>query len=361
MNKKISLNDPSYFEVSIGERVKREQVYDSDGDIPIYSANVFKPLGFLNHSNLDDFDHDYVLWGIDGNFDFNVKRKGDVFGTTDHCGTIKILDGDVLPEYLTYQLELKKYELGFDRTLRASSSNMLRVNVDVPFTDDEKVDVQRQRKIVSKYVAIKNMKEQINMQLSELENAEIELESNDPPGGFTDASVSGIFYLPKTNSKITRKFCKENEGEIPVYGCSKSANSVLGRIRDDLDGVKYYQNCLTWNRNGSVGYFFVRRSKFATNEDHRALIVKPEYSKHLDLNYLRYMLQNTAKKLGYNFSNKLGKEKIAKIIIQIPITNDGKFDIEKQRQTAGKYERVYAIKGSIVENLRAINDVTVSI
>ena len=92
----------------------------------------------MDVSNLTDFDHDYVLWGIDGNFDFNVKYKVCIqFGTTDHCGTIKILNSDIIPEYLIYRLELKKHELGFDRSLRASLYNMKLVSVDIPFNDKQ--------------------------------------------------------------------------------------------------------------------------------------------------------------------------------------------------------------------------------
>ena len=147
MNKEILLNNSDYFEIGIGTRVTKKQVYKSDG-IPIYSSNVFKPFGYLPTWNLSDFEHDYILWGIDGNFEFNVKLKGEQFGTTDHCGTIKILNQNILPEYLLYQLELKKHELGFDRSLRASLSNMESVSVDVPFTDNDEIDVKKQQEII---------------------------------------------------------------------------------------------------------------------------------------------------------------------------------------------------------------------
>ena len=345
----------------IGRRITKIQVYNSDANVPFYSSNVFKPFGFLPSSNLDDFDHDYILWGIDGNFDFNIKKKKDVFGTTDHCGAIKILDDCIVPEYLVYQLELKKHELGFDRTLRASLQNMEKVSVNVPCTSDGKIDRATQEETVSQYVLIKKLKARINVQLSELENAKIELTGDDTPVCTKAVLVSKVFDFPPTNSKITKRFCNENNGNIPVYGCSKSDNTVLGHIRDNLNSVKYYQDCLTWNRNGSVGYFFHRQGKFTTNEDHRVLTIKQEYSERLDPNYLKYTLQNTVRKLGYNFSNKLGKERIAKITIQIPVMNNGKFDIRIQRHIAKKCKRAYDIKQSLVENLLALNEVAVSL
>ena len=361
MNKAISLNNSKYFEIFAGKRITKKQVYNSDGDVPFYSANVCKPFGFLHHSNIDNFDYGCILWGIDGNFDFNVKRKGDVFGTTDHCGTIRILNDNIMTEYLLYQLELKKHELGFDRTLRASLSNMQRVKIEIPFTGDETIDVKKQKEIMSKYLTIKNIKNHVGAYLSELEGTHLELEDSDLSPSVADVAVSDIFDFPPTNSKITKNYCRENEGNVPVYGCSKSESAVLGRIRDNLGMVKYYQDCITWNRNGSVGYFFVRKGKFATNEDHRTLAVKTQHTEHLDLHYLRYALQNKARALGYNFTNKLGRDKIAKITIRIPITDDETFDIEKQRQIADKYERIHGIRDSIVGNLRSIDEAVVSI
>lgn len=357
-NKEILLSNLEYFEISIGKRVTKKQVYNSKGQIPIYSANVFKPFGYLTTSNLNNFEHDYVLWGIDGNFEFNIKRKGEKFGTTDHCGTIKIMNSNIMPEYILYQLNLKKHELGFDRTLRASLSNMELVTVNIPFTKNDKIDIKKQQEIVLKYNVINNMKNQIALQLSELENAELEL---DEPIKMKEFLISTLFDFPETNSKITKDFCKDNIGTIPVYGCSKSENVTLGYIKPDLKKVKYYQDCLTWNRNGSVGYFFFRKGMFATNEDHRTLKIKLEFSDKIYPQYLKYILQNLIRKLGYNFSNKLGKEKIKNISIQLPVTNNDELDIIQQKNIANMYEKAYSIKKEIIDNLQTINESVVSI
>ena len=33
--------------------------------IPVYSANVFEPLGFIGRKLLDNFEHEYIIWEID--------------------------------------------------------------------------------------------------------------------------------------------------------------------------------------------------------------------------------------------------------------------------------------------------------
>ncbi len=357
MNKEILLDNSNYFEIEIGARVTKKQVYKSKG-IPIYSSNVFKPFGYLPAWNLNNFEHNYILWGIDGNFEFNVKLKGERFGTTDHCGTIKILNQNILPKYLLYQLELKKHELGFDRSLRASLSNMKLVSVDVPFMNNKEVDVKKQQEIILKYDMVSSMKNNIYSEMLELENTEIELDEES--SNMKEFLISEVFDFPETNSGITKDFCQEHKGTIPVYGCSKSENITLGHIKPDIKKVKYYQDCLTWNRNGSVGYFFFREGKFVTNEDHRTLKIKKEYSDKIYPHYIKYTLQNLIKKLGYNFSNKLGKEKIQTISIQLPVTNDGTMDIKRQKKIANMYEKVYSVKKGLVDNLQIISEVMVS-
>jgi hypothetical protein len=78
------------FDLFIGERLLRKDHITPLGEIPAYSANVFTPFIYTNRSNVTDFSVPYVLWGIDGNFDFNVIAPGVEFATTDHCGAIKI-------------------------------------------------------------------------------------------------------------------------------------------------------------------------------------------------------------------------------------------------------------------------------
>jgi len=104
----ISLGNKILFKLFLGRRVKKQDLPTMAGEIPLYSANVSSPMGFINASNIDNFDHPVVTWGIDGNFDFNIIPPGTVFATTDHCGTIQILSDEILPEYLLYALHLRR-------------------------------------------------------------------------------------------------------------------------------------------------------------------------------------------------------------------------------------------------------------
>ena len=62
------------------------------------------------------------------------------------------------------------------------------------------------------------------------------------------------------NSKFTKVFVEKNRGHIPVYGASKNEKTVdYGYIKDNLEGIKYFRDCLTWNIDGSIGKVFLRQ------------------------------------------------------------------------------------------------------
>ncbi|MHC2466711.1 restriction endonuclease subunit S domain-containing protein [Bradyrhizobium embrapense] len=126
----LSLDDAA-FDLSIGKRVLVSE--HSDTGVPVYSANVIVPFGKVAASNLENFDRPSLLWGIDGNFDWNFIPAGHPFATTDHCGRLQVLRDDLLPEYVFWYLKLTRARYGFDRTFRSSLGNMkAEVSVQVP-------------------------------------------------------------------------------------------------------------------------------------------------------------------------------------------------------------------------------------
>ncbi len=148
----VNLGDTSLFNLFIGKRIVKKDLPNIVGDIPVYSANVIEPFGYINTTNIDNFMYPSVLWGIDGNFDFSLMPAGKVFATTDHCGTIQILSDEIVPEYLLYALNVAKIEESFDRSFRASLFNMKRFTVKIPVLDDGSFDIETQKKMAAFFV-----------------------------------------------------------------------------------------------------------------------------------------------------------------------------------------------------------------
>ncbi len=172
----IKLSNKSFFELNIGKRVLKRDIVKLKGTIPIYSANVKVPVGYHLESNLNDFSKNFVLWGIDGNFEFNTILKNTPFVSTDHCGTIKILNEKILPEYLMIQLDNVKHKYGFDRGLRASIKNMKEVVIKLPFNEDGSLNIEKQKEVIEKYEYISELKTRISAYKEQLFDVNIDFE-----------------------------------------------------------------------------------------------------------------------------------------------------------------------------------------
>jgi type I restriction enzyme M protein len=178
---------------------------------------------------------------------------------------------------------------------------------------------------------------------------------------FKEVEIGDLFNFPSTNSKITKEFCNKNKGEIPVYASSKDEISVLGYIKDNISNIKYYDNCLSWNRNGSVGYVFIRNHRFTTNEDHRAFIIKDEYKNLLSKKYLKEIIELNLFKNGFSFLNKCGLDKIKPVKILIPIDVEGNFDLKIQNVIVNDILESNKIKSKISAYKKQIEELNVEI
>ena len=141
----LKLGDRRYFDLTLGKRVLRKQLV-TEGPIPVYSANVFIPMGYLEESNLADFSEPSILWGIDGNFELNIIDAGIPFATTDHCGVLRLKDELLVPDYVLAALRERRREESFDRSFRPALANMRRFAIEVPVDHEGRFDVFAQER-----------------------------------------------------------------------------------------------------------------------------------------------------------------------------------------------------------------------
>lgn len=164
----LELGDERYFKLSIGKRVLKADVA-SEG-VPVYSANVRKPFGYVGWKVLESVSKASLIWGIDGNFEWNLIPEKEHFVPTDHCGRLQILDEDLSPEYLLYELNSTKEEYGFDRVFRANLNNVSQVTVRVPVDAAGHFDVERQRALTARHRNIRSLREGAVAALSSVTN-----------------------------------------------------------------------------------------------------------------------------------------------------------------------------------------------
>lgn len=157
---KLSLASEKFI-VSIGQRVLNKELVEN-GKVPVYSANVLEPFGYVDELLITDFSIDSVLWGIDGDWLVNFMPKNNQFYPTDHCGVLRCKTEEVNPRYLAHVLEIEGKKMGFSRTYRASIDRIQSISFYVP-------DIAIQNEVVAKVQDIETKIAEAKLQLEKLQ------------------------------------------------------------------------------------------------------------------------------------------------------------------------------------------------
>lgn len=123
--------DSADFDISIGNRVLSTEIVD-DGEVPVYSANVFEEFGRINKHNLTNFSKPSIIWGIDGDWMVNFIPANIPFYPTDHCGVLRVNTNKIIPKYLEFVLRVEGEFEKFSRANRASIQRIKRLRIQIP-------------------------------------------------------------------------------------------------------------------------------------------------------------------------------------------------------------------------------------
>ncbi|KLL02790.1 MAG: hypothetical protein MRERV_69c001 [Mycoplasmataceae bacterium RV_VA103A] len=360
--KEILISD--IFEIKKGSsKYTKKFIDENPGEYPVYSSQTDN-YGIIGKINYYDYDCECITWATDGYAGIVFLRKGK-FSMTTHCGALipkknQNLSLDFIYWYLSENL--KEYAVG-SQNKRLTVEIIKNVKIKVPINQKGEFDVSKQKEIVKKYQYIKELRHFIKLEKQKINDLVISIEEEN----FSlnqKIMIGEIFDLSigTNSSKFTKSFINRHQGDIPVYGASQDENSAnYGFIQDNLPGIKYFENCLTWNRNGSAGKVFFRKGRFSLSNDVRPLIIKDKYQNSVDLLYLKILMEKELVIQNFGFNNKAGKDRIKDIEIKIPITSQGKFDLAKQKETAGKYKQIEEIKEKIIKELEKIENIKVDI
>lgn len=347
------------FEIKKGKSVYTKKYGEANkGSYPVYSASNFAPL---THINSYDFDGEFITWATNG-FAGYVKVISDKFSINGDRGLLKPKIDDINLSYIKYYLEPqlremakgRKGEDGEDEFTKVYPKMIENVEVPLPINSNGEIDIEAQLETTEKIKYIEELKQKIEEYKKQINGLQVEITSNYK---VKNAKISDIFDLnAKTNSsKFTKSFIEKNKGEIPVYSASKFSNLPdYGYVKDGLVGVKYFEDCLTWNIDGSIGNVFYRSGRFSLSEKVIPLILRDDFKNKLNLNFLKNIIEKEFSSQEFGFTNKAGKSKIKNIKIPIPITPSGEFDLETQKEIAQKYQKIEQIKQSILTELDKI-------
>lgn len=126
----IKLGATDKFALAIGKRVLSSELLPAG--VPVYSANVQEPFGYIGTPFFEDYDVGSILWGIDGDWDVRYLPPQTPFYPTDHCGTLRVQTTEVNARYLAFALRAEGKRQRFTRTNRPSLDRVRALRLELP-------------------------------------------------------------------------------------------------------------------------------------------------------------------------------------------------------------------------------------
>lgn len=350
-NVEVYLSDKALFDLSIGKRVLKKDFQIPKGNIPVYSANVFEPFVYSNTSNITDYQCPYIIWGIDGHFEFNVVGMGNPFATTDHCGTIKILSPNIDPFFLAYILKETSHIYGFDRGLRASLTNMKNVKINIPITSENTYDIEYQRFIAKQLEAVVQVKEEVKKWRERIRSVMVNVDTSDYAMSYK--TILELFNIERGSGKYTKTYAQNHTGTYPLY-----SGNTFGEFAF-IDSFDYNTPCLTWAIDGLAGYMMVHKEPFSATNHRGVLLPK---TNDIDIEYMKFVLEpllRQAKKgrigdEGENEYTSLPPFMLKQIKVGIPVDEAGNISLKLQREIASSYLAIEQYRQEIIDKLDTI-------
>ena len=230
----------------------------------------------------------------------------------------------------------------------ATFSKNLFLNQDIPHPLPT---ITEQNAIVEKYNRLKILEQKISMEINKInEICLLELKLSK----YVTLTMSDIANLNKGSSKISEEMIYKNNDSngIPVYSSATENNGIMGKISTECYEQFPKQgnsNELTWATNGYAGKVFYRDTAYLYSEKCGRIVIKEQYQNKILPQYLCFILNQVTHKYTTAESNngKLDIINMKKVKVNIPVTNDEKFDIDLQNQIVELYNKLEFIKNTL--------------
>lgn len=221
------------------------------------------------------------------------------------------------------------------------------------WSEDELVALGVKAAAISRVEFIAEATETMSELVKELTTSEAELSALvEGPTSEVGLSNNSLFKV-RSGTRITNTEVTANPGEIPVYSCFRFKHITKGFVNKeflDSKGVHIESPTVpivTIAANGaSVGRVFVRRETCALTDD---LIAVEVLNGDIDPDYLAAELRRAIAAGGFIYEAKLFKGRVERLTASVPVTKEGAFDVERQRQIAAAIDRFETIREKVRE------------
>lgn len=338
--------------------ITRIKAKENEGIYPVYAATIGAPFAYINFYNND---RPCLVVVNDGDSGCTYIVSDEKYTIGKHATGLIPRNGIDI-KYLQKVSEpvfkniAKGYGLG-----NLPKVDVLNAEVPIPINQDGSFDLNVQNELAEKYKMIEKQRGILIAKNNELKNINVRI-SADPSINWAYPLITDLFYPKGGNAEFTKTWVSQHTGNIPLY------SGMTTREYARVNLAEYSGEYLTWCIDGLAGYIMYHNEEFSLT-CHRGILLPTEKCKNIDLRYIKYVLEPIFRKRKKGREGDLGKNeytslkpiaiKKMKDTIPIPVRNDGRYDIQKQRELADKYEKIEEIKKHISRNIVELSEIIV--
>lgn len=303
------------FEVKKGARLTKADM--SEGVTPFIGASDARNGVTAYVSKAPDHPANVITVPYNGNSVAEAFYQPVPFCATDDINILypKFEIDQYSGVFITAVIRADKYRFNYGR--KWHKERMEQSSIALPVNESGRIDTVGMRE----YILGLSQGETVDAiveQTSRAENPEKRSPLNVDRWGYF--RLSDLFTISASSDELMDKL--EVGGQTPYITSTDSNNGVTAYV---VEAPTNPAGTITANRGGSVGYFFYQPISYkATPVDVRILTPKFQINAYIGL-FIKTVLQ--AEKYRFNYSRKMGSDRLGKLRIQLP-SKDGLPDFE---------------------------------
>jgi len=358
--KSVNLGDTNLFEfvkekTGWPEKKWRELNTENISDFPVFTASQ-NPVAFVKdkEDKIIQASESDPLISFASNGDGSAGRNFVIhkcpFYVSNDRTVLKIKDPNLLIEYVEYKLRTMKSVYGFCFAYKATPNNLKEVSLEIPVSSAGRFDVNTQLNVAKKYQNIKAS------QRKALSFSQFLKNSNVPIDGMLENKTLISVSLSNENLfevEIGKRILKKNVLTTGIPAFSANVISPFGFVeKSNLNN--FAKPSLIWGIDGIFDWNYIPKNKvFATTDHCGRLTVQSE---NLYPKYIYYALKNTKNFYGFDRTYRASLRNLRQAVtVDIPITENGDFDIATQKEISRRYEKLESAKAEICDKLEALS------
>ncbi len=173
-------------------------------------------------------------------------------------------------------------------------------------------------------------------------------------------SFESILNWEKGSGKLTKDYMRKHVGSFPVYTADTQGTLTSGI---DIDSYRWEGECIRLTTNGEYAgtFSYIPGGKYSMNGDAGRITVKEEFEKEIDLQYIMCTLQDIRRQMGFEWVKKPRESEILSLKIPLPVKDDGRFDIDKQKEIAKQYKKIEDFKERLKQELDELTNLSIKL